>query len=607
MPIRIHLSSILMTGLVATALGAPMFVAPVVVATAPVLAQAELAPATVVALDAPITAVTLYRGRAMVTRTCALPDGQGSFEIRIGGLPPTVDAGSLAARVTGAKVLDVRYGETLLEADAATSTDLRGATKALDEARRMAAKQDMQARMLAEQNDLLNAISAKTAAENGKDFGSKNLDPTALAAQLKFLSQSREELINQRLALEAARVATNDQIKSLEAKIRALGGRNRVAREAIVSVGKSQAGTATLALNYLVGEAGWAPRYAVRATDAGDDALDLVTVELNAEISQRTGEEWKDITLTLSTAEPGRRPAPPEVMPEFLAVAEPVVPVVARSSTGAPGSPGGGGGGFGGGGLGSGGIVGSPGEDPGRPSSLDREKSYGAAYADAEAVGGAIVNYTIPRKVTIPTDDTRTRSQRVASFDLKPEFTHVVHPIADATVYLRAKARNTTGTQLVAGEARLFVGDDSVGMAEFPEVAPGGEVTLWFGGDARYEARRMLVEKDAREQGVFGKDDVTVWKWRIDITSGASGSTQLEVTDRIPVSRDEKVKVELKDLTVPLSTDPKYLADDRPRGILRWSFPMPGVARDGKPSTKSIAWTVRQAAPTGTRVVPAAE
>ena len=598
MPTHTRLSSLLLSGLVATALGVP-----VLVAATPVLAQAELAAATEVAVDAPITAVTLYRGRAMVTRSCALPDGQGTFEIRVGGLPPTVDPGSLAARVTGAKVLDVRYSETLLEADAATSTDLRGATKALEEARRTAAKQEMQSRMLGEQSDLLNAISAKTAGEAGKDFGSKNLDPAALAAQIKFLSQSREEIINQRLALDAARAATGDQIKSLEAKIRALGGRTKIAREAIVTVGKSQAGTATLELNYLVGEAGWAPRYAVRATDAGDDALDLVTIELNAQISQRTGEDWKDIALTLSTAEPGRRPAPPAVEPEFLAVAEPVVPVIARSTTGAPASPGGGGYG----GIGSGGIIGDPGEDPGKPGSINRAKLYDAAYADAEAAGGAIVNYTIPRKVTIPTDDSRTRSQRVASFDLKPEFTHVVHPIADTTVYLRAKARNTTGTQLVAGEARLFVGDDSVGATDFPEVAPGGEMTLWLGGDARYEARRMLVEKDAREQGVFGKDDVTMWKWRIDITSGAKGSTQLEVIDRVPVSRDEKVKIELKDLSMPISTDAKYLADDRPRGILRWSFPMPGIGKDGKPSMKSISWTVRQAVPAGTRVVPADE
>lgn len=593
-----RLSAILLSGLVATALGTPLLVA-----ASPALAQAELAPPTELAVDAPITAVTLYRGRAMVTRSAALPAGQGTFEVRIGGLPPTIDPGSLSARVTGAKVLDVRYSETLLPADAATSTDLRGATKALEEARSNDRRQETQLRNINEAVDLLNAISVKTAAEAGKDLGSKNLDPAALGAQLKYLADAREELSNKRLALEAARTATSDQIKSLEAKIRALGGRSKVAREAIVTIGKSQAGTATLALNYLVGEAGWAPRYAVRATDAGDDALDLVTIELNAQISQRTGEDWKDIALTLSTAEPGRRPAPPAVEPEFLAVAEPVVPVIARSTTGAPASPGGGGYG----GIGSGGIIGDPGEEPGKPGSIDRAKLYDAAYADAEAAGGAIVNYTIPRKVTIPTDETRTRSQRVASFDLRPEFTHVVHPIADTTVYLRAKARNTTGTQLVAGEARLFVGDDSVGMAEFPEVAPGAEMTLWLGGDARYEARRMLVEKDAREQGVFGKDDVTAWKWRIDITSGAKGATQLEVIDRVPVSRDEKVKIELKDLTMPLSTDAKYLADDRPRGILRWSFPMPGIASDGKPSTKSIAWTVRQAVPSGTRVVPASE
>jgi hypothetical protein len=34
---------------------------------------------------------------------------------------------------------------------------------------------------------------------------------------------------------------------------------------------------------------------------------------------------------------------------------------------------------------------------------------------------------------------------------------------------------------------------------------------------------------------------------------------------------------------------------------------MPGLGKDGKPSTKSISWTVRQSAPSGTRIVPALE
>jgi len=599
MQIHTRLSALLLTGLVVTSLGAP-----VLAVAAPAFAQAELAPPTAVAVDAPITAVTLYRGRALVTRTANLPDGQGTFEITIAGLPPAISQESLSARVTGAKVLDVRYGETLLEVDAATGTDIRGATKSLDEARRTAAKQEMQSRMISEQNELLNAISAKTASESAKDLGSKNLDPAALSAQVKFIAQSREELINQRLALDTARAATNDQIKSLEAKLRALGGRTKTAREAVVTVGKSQAGAATLALSYLVSDAAWAPRYSVRATDAGDDALDLVTIEMNAEIMQRTGEDWSNIALTLSTAEPERHPQPPGVDPVFLGVAQ---PVVAKAEAGRqPGAGAGGGYGFGGGG-GSGGVIGDVGNDMRPAPNTVLADMLEGAYADAEGEGGAVVNYLVPRKVTIPSDDTRARSQRVATFDFKPEFTHVVHPIADTTVYLRAKARNTSGVQLVGGVARLFVGDDSVGAADFPEVAPGGEMTLWLGGDARYEARRMLVEKDAREQGVFGKDDVTVWKWRIDITSGAKGATRFEVVDRVPVSRDEKIKIELKDLSMPLSTDPEYLADDRPFGFLRWSFAMPGLASDGKPSTKSISWTVRQSVPVGTRVVEVAE
>ena len=586
--------SVLASTLTTTTFALPAFIA------AHAVAQVELAQPTEVDVDAPITAVTLYRGRAMVTRTCALPDGQGTFEVRIGGLPPAVDPDSLTARVTGAKVLDVRYGELALDRDAATAGESKALMQALADARLTQQKLDVRLGLLNDRAGLLAAIASRMAGDAAKDFGSKSLDLEALIAQEKYVADSRATLAEERLGVERDLAAVVDGINSLEARIRALGDRSKVAREAVVTLGKSQSGTATLALDYLVSDAGWEPRYAVRATDAGDDALDLVTIEMNAEIMQRTGEDWSNVALTLSTAEPERRPEPPEVEPEFLAVAQPVVYGKVASETGRPAGPGGGGLGT----AGTAGAIGSADAGFGRATLNDM---LDLGYADAEGVGGAVVNYAIPRKVTVPSDGSRSRTQRVASFDLKPEFTHVVHPIADTTVYLRAKVRNTTGTQLVAGEARIFVGDDSVGSTDFPEVAPGGEMTLWLGGDARYEARRMLVEKDLREQGVFGKDDVTAWKWRIDVTSGARGATQLEVVDRVPVSRDEKVKIELKDLSMPLSTDAKYLADDRPRGILRWSFAMPGIASDGKPSTKSISWTVRQSVPAGMRVVPAAE
>ncbi len=570
-------------------------------------------------LDAPIRAVTIYRTDAMVTRSCALPAEIGVFEIRIEGLPHDMQEETLAARITGVdgasggKLLDVRFESKVTPTDSATNPQLREAIAALDAAQRRAELLALHMNKLADQTALLNAIAQKTATESAKDFGSQSLAPEALAKQIAFLESARESIITQSVKLDAESRSNSADLAALTAQVKSLGGKSTQERWAIVSVGKSTAAPGTLSLNYLVSSASWSPEYAIRASDTGDDATDSLVVEFNASIQQVTGEDWNNCAITLSTAEPTRRPAPPEITPEFLDVIEvrELSESLARrdparksdmsfkdewsDASGSRGRD------RGAEQLGdmvgdmTGGLVGSPGEDGPAYFGIELEKNF----ADAEAHGGAVVNYPLARKITMPSDSKRARTHRIATIELKPEFSHVVRPMVDPTVYLRAKARNTSAFQLIAGTARLFVGEDSVGATECPTIAPGAEITFWLGGDARLECTRTLVAQDGKESGIFGKEKVTQWKWRIDVTSSAQGSTRLDVADRMPVSRNEQIKIELKELSLPLSTDEKFLKNDRPRGILLWSFDMPGVGKDGKPSEKSIMWSVRQAHPVG--------
>ena len=269
-------------------------------------AQNTLPEAKPLTVDAAITAVTLYRERAMVSRSCALPQEQGTFEVRVEGLPRAIDAGSLSARVEGAKLLDVRYESVTTPVDVATSPELRQAIADLDAAQRAAELLALRMAKLTDQNALLNAIAQKTATESAKDFGSKSLDPEALARQVAFLDESREKLIAQRTVLEGESRRNQAELKALGEKVQALGGKSVQARAAVVTVGKSAPGAATLTVHYLVNGAGWTPDYAVRAVDAGDDAADTLTVEFNAVVMQMTGEDWNDASITLSTAEPTR-------------------------------------------------------------------------------------------------------------------------------------------------------------------------------------------------------------------------------------------------------------------------------------------------------------
>ncbi len=571
------------------------------------LAQSDstLPDATQLTLIAPMSAVTLYTERAMVTRSCALPNEQGIFEIRIEGLPKSIDGASLSARVEGGKLIDVRYESVVTAVNAATNPELLEASKLLEESQRLASTQALRMTKISDQNALLNAIASKTATETAKDFGSASLDPVALAKQVMYLDEARERLITARIELEAQAKTTSDLVYALTAKVKALGGQSKVARNAVVSVGKSSIGSATLWIHYLVDSAMWAPEYAVRALDTGDDSTDALTIEYNAVITQASGEDWSDVALTLSTAQPTRNPAPPSIQAVFVDVFVEPAPADTWSKGGGAGlkiEPG----------LdrfaagsGGGGIIGNAGEDPTRmDENLERfgvelEKNF----ADAQAEGSVVVNYALPRKVSIPSDGARTQTKRIATVDLKPEFSHAARPIVDETVYLRAKTRNTSAYRFLEGTARLFVGDDSVGVTEFPTVSVGADMTFWLGGDPRITVARALVSQDSKEEGVFGKETVTTWKWRVDFTSSAQGSARIELTDRIPVSRNAEIKIELKDLSMPLSTDAEYLKAERPRGMLQWLIDMNGLTKDGKPSKQSISWTVRRAHAKGVEII----
>ena len=553
-----------------------------------------------VAATAPISEVTLYQGRAMIARTATSPAREGLFELRFENLPGALDPATLQATVSsargGAKLLDVRYEEKVTQSDTSNNPDLRDAITALEAAKRVAEMHTMQMAAINDRYTLLAAIRTKTATESAKDFGSKSLDPDALGKQIAFLDATQAQLIADRAKLDAEIRKTTDEVNALQAKVNALGGQTKVERTAVVSVGQSMAASADVTLRYLVGNAGWAPRYAVRA-DVESGAL---TIEYDAEIRQATGESWNDVKLTLSTAQPTRRAAPGDVPPVYVDVVVPM-PVVASMAMDAPammpgapaparrelrkaGRP-----------SGPGGTGGFEGGEPmtGSPDAVVENKAMAEAFADASAVQtGTVVSFPLARAVTIPSDAQRSRKQRIATVDAKPSFVHVARPLVESAVYLKAVAANASQYQFLAGPATVFLGGDSVGSTTLPDLAPGAEMTFWLGTDRRIEAKRVIVKKDTSEKGVFDKADVTKWEYRVDLTSTDAKPVTIELVDRMPVSRNEQIKVELKDVSQPVVTDAKYVADEKPQGILKWLVQLPARAEAGKPATKSVSWTV---------------
>ena len=230
-------------------------------------------------------------------------------------------------------------------------------------------------------------------------------------------------------------------------------------------------------------------------------------------------------------------------------------------------------------------------------ASIDAETAsrLGVTLARRHSGGGAVwlhPGQSVWVDITIPSDDQRSRKQRIATVDSKPTFIHVARPLVESAVYLKAVAANSSAFQFLAGPATVFLGGDSVGSTTLPDLAPGAEMTFWLGTDRRIEAKRVLVKKETSERGVFGKADETIWQYRIDLTSTDTKPVTVELVDRMPVSRNEQIKVELKDLSQPLAADAKYVADEKPQGMLKWIVALPARTDAGKPAAQAVSWRV---------------
>ncbi len=271
----------------------------------------EVAEMNAPALPSQITAVTVFRSGARVTRRAEVVRGADGFPgaIRLTGLPLCLRDGSVRARVVaqGSSAAPVAAGlRVLLEVPEPDPTLPPPDDAALVEARREELRSGEELASLERERGRLPtlAISARRWTCDGAPQGS----PHDARRKLIELSDREAERLDE--AIERARealTAASDHLAELEVR-RATASSARQAqahelRKSLwISLEGGAAARATVEVDYLVPGARWAPSYAVRLDARGEGS----TLTLRGEVAQRTGEDWRDVALTLSTAEPDR-------------------------------------------------------------------------------------------------------------------------------------------------------------------------------------------------------------------------------------------------------------------------------------------------------------
>ncbi|MFM7134549.1 MAG: mucoidy inhibitor MuiA family protein [Planctomycetota bacterium] len=571
----------------------PLLAASIVAGTSHAAVQDDTDQPVAMRADLGISAVTLYRGRAAVTRSGEIALPQGLFELRVGPLPESADLDSVQARIGGGgKLLEVKSETVVRPAPTSDNPRVREAFARVEAA--LARWADVERRTVnnVASQKTIDSIAAKVASDASQGIGTA-LDPEKLKAQLAFIDAERDRLTAESLVLKKEAKDAAGELNAANDALNAAGGAPPVERFALVTMVAPQGGDVPVSVTYLAANASWAPSYTVRGNpDAGTLAL-----EFDAVVQQSTGEDWRDVALVLSTAQPTRAANPRDIPPTYVNILEPVesgAPPAPRMAPGAPmmdaapamgrpAGPGGGGGGEG---------------------AEFAAKRFAGLAADASVGGtGPAVEYRLPRTFTAASDANAERRTRVATIESKPQYALVARPLVDSDVYLRARFLNETGYLLLPGQARMYLGADSIGRVGLGETPVGGEVELWFGKEPRVTVKRELVAKKNTESGLISKSKGIDRDYRISVTNTLARAVELELWDRVPVSRNEDVKIELREVAPALSSDAKYLRDFRPQGLLKWTLSLPARAggADAKPTT--VSWKTRTSWPEGKTIV----
>jgi len=515
------------------------------------------------AVTLPIQEVTVYTDRALITRRGRVDLVTGPQDLVLSGIPACLVSDSVRAGGRGPTAVrlagvDVRAAFQARAAEAGR--------RALDEECERLRDQDARLgeRAAAIEGDLsfVHELRRAAAPDMACALARKRVELADCQGLLDFARDHIMEAHAELAGVNEQRRTLAAQLTAAERNLAALGAaESRRVHDVVVGVDAAAPGAWELEVSYVVDDARWVPVYDIhvrRDEGEGDGAGEPhVGLSLLALVSQRTGEEWADVALTLSTARPSLGTLPPKLTPWYIDLQQPYQRRdsghAARTRMLPPPVP-----------AAAGAIASS--DDAFLAARAEADLPAAIVEASVEA-SGAVVSYTLPGHAGIPSDGA-PHKVTVALADLPARLTYESVPRLLPHAFTRAEARNVSPLVLLPGEASVFHDGRFVGAVELTEVvAPEQEFTLYLGVDDGVTVERELTRR-AVDKTLIGGNRRTSLSYRITVRNNHARAAHVTVRDQTPVSRHEQLKARVS------RVEPGP-AEQTDLGVLRWELNVP--------------------------------
>ncbi len=331
----------------------------------------------------------------------------------------------------------------------------------------------------------------------------------------------------------------------------------RPTSEVVVEITSSVEVSATFAITYYVGGAGWIPAYDLRAKGVGQP-IDLL---MKAQVTNNTGEDWSKVDLSLSSGNPTLGGVMPNLNPWTLYMHR---PMQLESISSRPRK--------------------ATADVPPAAAYSEDEKEYGgmeASYVvnNTVAYRTTTSEFMIETPFTIPSDGV-PHTVGVKNHSIAASYKHYATPKLDKDAFLYARTTGWEDLNLLPGEANVFFEGTFVGQSYLQLDMPKDTLDISLGRDKGVVVERVK-RKASNEKAVIGGSRTVTIGWDLTVRNTKGTSVDLEVRDQHPMSPQSEIEVKL--------TEKGGAAVNENNGMLSWNITL--AAKETK--KLGFAYTVK--------------
>ncbi|MDO3626015.1 mucoidy inhibitor MuiA family protein [Mucilaginibacter sp. BT774] len=259
-------------------------------------------------IESKVQKVVVFLNGAQVTRMAMVHINPGNSTLIFENISPGIDVQSIHVRANGDfTILSVKHELNFLNEQIKQQRieDLRAKQKSIKD------KIDLQTSLASIYQEEENML-VKNQMIAGQNTG---LDIIKLKQALDFQTE-RLTALKKKEQENTAQIAdlTKELLKYSQQIAELNKGASTATSNILVTVSSKTSLQTEFTLSYVVHNASWFPTYDVRAKNVNSP----ISISYKANVSQQSGEDWKNIKLTLSTGNPTVAGNKPELNPYFL-------------------------------------------------------------------------------------------------------------------------------------------------------------------------------------------------------------------------------------------------------------------------------------------------